>query len=159
MPPAPPPFRIRRAEAGDGPDLAVLVLALMAHLGDPPHTFDAGRFLGDAFGPQPQFDVLVAESDSVLIGYALFHDAYEPAYAARGVYLSDVYVTPGRRREGVGRALLARVAREATARGRTFIWWVSRTDEARGFYRTLANVEQPVTAHAVTFAAFDRLLG
>jgi hypothetical protein len=31
-------------------------------------------------------------------------------------------------------------------------------EEARAFHRAVANVEQPVTAHAVTFAAFERLL-
>jgi GNAT superfamily N-acetyltransferase len=116
-------------------------------------------FKRDAFKPSPEFEVLLAESGGAIVGYALFHLSYEPSYSARGVYLSDLYVTPDRRPEGVGRALLARVAREAAARGRTFVWWVSRTNEARGFYRTLANVEQPVTAHAVTFAAFQRLLG
>jgi GNAT superfamily N-acetyltransferase len=93
-----------------------------------------------------------------LVGYALFHDAYEPVFAARGIYLSDIYVAAGARRHGIGRALLSAVARDGATRRRTFVWWVARGDDARMFYRTLANVEQPVTAHAVTFEAFERLL-
>lgn len=150
-------FAIRYARPDDAPRLAELVLTLMAHLGDPPDTFDAARLANDAFGAEPQFTVLVAEHDGTLIGYALFHDTYEPSFAARGVYLADIYVSPEMRRRGVGRALLAGVARDAAARQRTFVWWVGRTDEARAFYRTIADIEQPVTAHAVTFAAFDRL--
>jgi L-amino acid N-acyltransferase YncA len=151
-------FRVRHARAEDAPRLAELVLALMAHLGDSPEEFDAARFTGDAFGAEPQFDVLVAERGGDLVGYALFHDAYEPSFAARGVYLSDIYVCPEARRHGLGRALLSQVAKEAAARRRTFVWWVARGDDARAFYRTLANVEQPVTAHAVTFEAFQKLL-
>lgn len=152
-------FEIRRARREDAAQLSQLVLALMDHLGDPPDGFDAARFSDDAFGAEPQFAVLVAEGAGELIGYALFHDAYEPSFAARGIYLSDIYVRPDMQRRGVGRALLSQVAKDAAARGRTFVWWVARSDDARAFYRTVANVEQSVTAHAVTFAAFERLLG
>lgn len=151
-------LRIRPATPADAPSLVELVLALMAHLGDSPQAFDAARFTADAFGPDPQFSVLVAESRGDLAGYALFHDAYEPGFAARGVYLADLYVRPEMRRCGIGRELLREVARQAAAGGRSFVWWVARTDDARGFYRTMANVEQPVTAHAVTFDAFEKLV-
>jgi GNAT superfamily N-acetyltransferase len=149
---------IRRAVPADAEQLVQLVLGLMRHLGDPEDGFDAARFTGDAFGAEPQFSVLVAEQDRRLVGYALFHDAYEPVFAARGIYLSDIYVAAGARRHGIGRALLSAVARDGATRRRTFVWWVARGDDARMFYRTLANVEQPVTAHAVTFEAFERLL-
>jgi GNAT superfamily N-acetyltransferase len=151
-------FRIRCARPEDSARLAELVTALMEHLGDPLEGFDAARFADDAFGAEPQFSVLVAEREDELIGYALFHDAYEPSFAARGVYLADIYVCPEMRRHGVGRALLSQVAKDAAARRRTFVWWVARGDDARAFYRTVADVEQPVTAHAATFAAFERLL-
>jgi GNAT superfamily N-acetyltransferase len=151
-------LRIRRAKSEDAGRLTELVLALMDHLGDTLEEFDAARFTEDAFGPEPQFSVFVAEHDGESVGYALFHDAYEPSFAARGVYLCDLYVCPEMRRRGVGRALLSEVAKDAAARRRTFVWWVARGDDARVFYRTLANVEQSVTAHAVTFTAFERLL-
>lgn len=151
-------FQIRRAKLEDAEPLTELVLALMAHLGDSANEFDAARFTDDAFGAEPQFSVLVAAHEAKLVGYVLFHDAYEPSFAARGVYLCDIYVRPAMRRHGVGRALLSAVAKDGNARGRTFVWWVARGDDARMFYRTLADVEQQVTAHAATFAAFERLL-
>lgn len=151
-------YRIRPARPADAAQLAELVRGLMQHLGDNLANFDAARFDDDAFGDEPQFSVLVAESDNGLVGYALFHDAYEPSYAARGVYLADLFVTAPMRRHGVGRALLSAVAKDGAARRRTFVWWVARTDDARAFYRTLANVEEPATTHAVTFDAFARLL-
>lgn len=148
---------IRWVQPQDGPRLCELVQGLMAHLGDDLAAFDAARFLDDAFGAEPQFKVLVADQDGALVGYALFHDAYEPAFTARGVYLSDIFVDGTARRQGIGRTLLARVARDAAARRRTFVWWVARGDDAREFYRTLTDVEQAVTAHALTFEAFARL--
>ena len=93
-----PPYHVRRARPEDAAQLADLVRALMAHLGDALEGFAPERFAVDAFGPEPQFSVLVAESRGTLIGYALFHDAYEPSFAARGVYLADIYVRPEMRR-------------------------------------------------------------
>lgn len=148
---------IRPAVVEDGRALVPMVIELMVHLGDDPEFFDADRFLDDAFGAAPQFSVLVAEQQGTLVGYALFHDAYEPAFAARGVYLSDLFVAASARRGGVGRALIAAVARDGRRRGRTFVWWVARGDDARAFYRTFTDVEQPVTAHAITFETFQRL--
>ena len=37
-------------------------------------------------------------------GYALYFDSYEPTYAARGLYLADLYVDQAFRRQGIGRA-------------------------------------------------------
>ncbi len=150
--------QIRWAQPQDGPPLCEMALALMVHLGDDLAAFDAARFLEDAFGSEPQFKVLVADDEGTLKGYALFHDAYEPAFTARGVYLCDIFVDADARRQGIGRALLAGVARDAAARGRTFVWWVARGDEAREFYRKITEVEHSVTAHAVTFEAFARLV-
>lgn len=152
-----PNCTIRPAVVEDGAALVPMVIELMVHLGDDAAFFDADRFCDDAFGGTPQFSVLVAEQDAALVGYALFHDAYEPAFAARGVYLADLFVAESARRGGIGRALIAAVARDGRRRGRTFVWWVARGDDARAFYRTLTDAEQPVTAHAITFETFQKL--
>lgn len=152
-----PSLVIRPVRPDDGAALVALALGLMQHLGDDAENFDAVRFLDDAFGAEPQFSVLVAERAETLVGYALFHDAYEPAFAARGVYLADLFVSAAARRGGIGRALIAAVARDARRRRRSFVWWVARGDDARAFYRTLTEIEQETTAHAITFETFERL--
>lgn len=148
---------IRRARREDAGMLVELVLGLMERLGDDPAGFDRDTFLADAFGEDPQFSVLVADHVGSLVGYALFFPCYEPAFSARGLYLSDLFVAASARRLRVGRRLMAAVARESKRRGRTFVWWVARSDDARAFYRTFADVEQPASAHAITFDAFERL--
>jgi ribosomal protein S18 acetylase RimI-like enzyme len=153
------PIRVRKAVRRDVAAIARLGRALNALHGDPTRFFSAPAVRRDGFGRRPVFEVLVAERGRTVLGYALFLDAYEPAYAARGLYLCDVYVVPRVRRHGVGRALLAAVAARAARRRRTFVWWVSRgwNRPARRFYRTIGAVEERVVAHALVFDAFAAL--
>ncbi len=152
-------FRIREAAPSDSARLAALVRALNQHQGDPSDHFNEATLERDVFGPDACLGALIAEGAGGLIGYAFFHDGYESAYAARGVYLCDLYVVSEARRNGVGRALVAAVAKRAKARGRTFLWWVSRgwNEEARKFYASLGVANEPVMAHALTFSAFETL--
>ena len=151
--------RVRRAGEEDVPAIAALARELRLHQGDSPDQITTETLLHDGFGSDPQFRAMVAELDGAIVGYALFHDSYEPAHAARGVYLCDLFVGSHARRRGVGTALVAAVAQDARSRRRSFVWWVSRrwNSEAHAFYATLAAFEEPVMAHAVAFASFDRL--
>jgi GNAT superfamily N-acetyltransferase len=55
-----------------------------------------------------------------------------------GIYLEDLYVRPSARGAGVGRALLAALARECTDRGYERLdWWVLRWNPAREFYHSI----------------------
>ena len=118
-----------------------------------PRAFDVGRDkLLEALE-------VLAEHGRELAGYAFFLPAYETGYAARGLYLCDLYVMPERRRRGIGRALVAAVALRARQEGRGFLWWASRAwnDEAKRFYAALGAKTEPVNAHALTFDAFETL--
>jgi ribosomal protein S18 acetylase RimI-like enzyme len=152
-------FRIRPATPDDAPAIARLARGLNELHRDPLEHFTPEAVLRDGFGPSPCFSVLVADRGGAVVGYALYYDSYEPVYAARGLYLSDIFVDPDARRHGIGRALIAAVAREARGRGATFVGWVSRAwnTEAQAFYRTLGAIEEPVVAHAVAFEAFAAL--
>jgi ribosomal protein S18 acetylase RimI-like enzyme len=153
-------LRIRPATPEDVHAVAAMSRALRQVDGDPPEHLTPEVLLRDGFGAEPQFKLLVAELDSVVAGYALFHDSYEPIYAARGVYLCDLFVKEAARRQGVGRALIAAVARDADLRGRTFAWWVSRTDNSRAqaFYDGLSAYKEPVIAFAVFEDTFSTLV-
>ena len=55
-----------------------------------------------------------------------------------GIYLEDLYVRPPARGLGVGRALLAALARLCTERGyRRLDWWVLHWNPAREFYHSI----------------------
>ncbi len=148
--------KVRRAIAADAEALAGLAEAFHAAHGDPTGFLTAEAILRDGFGTKPEFRAMVAEGPDGLLGYALFYDAYEPSYAARGVYMADLYVRPEARRLGLGRRLIAAVADHGRRHGRRYVWWVARAEntEAQSFYRTLATVELSTMAYAVTDDAF-----
>ncbi len=61
------------------------------------------------FGPERSIRGLVAESDTGLIGYALYFTTYSTFRTRPGLWLEDLYVTPVWRGRGVGKALLGRL--------------------------------------------------
>jgi GNAT superfamily N-acetyltransferase len=66
----------------------------------------------DGFGENPRFRAFIAEWDGQAAGYAVFFDYYS-TWVGRGLFLEDLFVREAWRRRGVGKALLAAVARIA----------------------------------------------
>jgi GNAT superfamily N-acetyltransferase len=150
---------VRPAKPSDADVLAGLVKQLNAHQNDPTENFDAAAALRDTVGSDAAVQALIAELDQVPVGYAFLLPSYESAHAARGLYVTDFFVTEPARDRGVGRALVAACAASARRQGKNFLWWVSKAwnVDAQAFYRKLGAVEEPVMAHALTFAKFDAI--
>ena len=91
------------------------------------------------FGPRPEAEVLLADLDGGPVGFAVFFSTYSTFLARSGVHLEDVFVRPASRGRGVGRALLAEVARVAVSRGCGRLEWavLDWNESAIGFYRGL----------------------
>jgi GNAT superfamily N-acetyltransferase len=100
---------------------------LRRHLFEPA---DAGR---------PVAEALIGELDGEPRGFALYFTNFSTWMGRPGVYLEDLYVTPAARRRGLGRALLARVARIAVERGAGRLDWsvLNWNTPAIEFYRRL----------------------
>jgi GNAT superfamily N-acetyltransferase len=99
----------------------------------------------DAFGPRRAFRAIVAELDGRLVGYASFATTYNTDIAARELWMHDLYVIPRARSRGIGAALVAAVAHEATRRGLPRLGWGVRGTNAGAmrFYRRLgAHISQ-----------------
>jgi len=64
---------IRPARLDDAALVAALVVELAAQQGDPTEHISVEAFKRDAFKPSPEFEVLLAETGSAVVGYALFH--------------------------------------------------------------------------------------
>ena len=134
---------IREAKPEDAEQVAKLAAALNAYEGRRPLAFSADDFRREGFGPRAAFSTLVAEERGALIGYALFYPGYDVETAARGVHLVDLFVLESSRRGGVGRALLAAVARVCREAGGGWISWAVVKDNREGleFYRAIGAEE------------------
>jgi len=93
----------------------------------------------DGFGAQPKFRVLLAFWRGEPAGFALFFYNYSTWQGRPGLYLEDLFVKPQLRGNGIGKALLVRLARIAVNEncGR-FQWQVLDWNEpAIRFYESL----------------------
>src|SRR5205807_10457345 len=69
----------------------------------------------DGFGPSPKFRVIIAEWNGAPAGMAFFFYNCSTWQGRPGIFLEDLFVRPQFRGEGIGIALLARLARTAVA--------------------------------------------
>jgi GNAT superfamily N-acetyltransferase len=114
------------------------------------------------FGARPYAEVAIAEEDGEPAGFALFFHNYSTFLARPGIYLEDLYVRPEMRGRGIGRALLAHLARLAVERGCGRLeWWVLDWNaDAIRFYRSLgAEAMDDWTVFRVAGDALRRLAG
>ena len=131
---------IRSAVAADLPLIASLIreLADYEKLAHEVH-FDEAVLGEKLFGPRPYAEVLIGEVDGESLGFALFFHNFSTFEGRPGIYLEDLFVRPGARGKGLGKALLAELARIALERGCARLeWWVLDWNEPSiGFYKAL----------------------
>lgn len=91
------------------------------------------------FGAAPAAEVLLAYSDGVAAGFALFFHNYSTFLGRRGIYLEDLFVRPELRGRGIGRALLVHLAGLAVERGCGRLEWavLDWNEPAIRFYKGL----------------------
>jgi GNAT superfamily N-acetyltransferase len=65
----------------------------------------------------PAAESVLAVADGETAGYAVFFTTYSTFLAKPGLYLEDVFVTPGMRKRGIGGAIFRHLARLAHRRG------------------------------------------
>lgn len=116
--------RIRFAQAADTPVILGFIRAL-AKYEKLEHecvaTEEALR--ATLFGEKPYAEVLLIEEEGKPHGFALFFHNYSTFLAKPGIYLEDLFVTPAARGKGYGKALLAKLAEIAMARGCGRLEW------------------------------------
>ncbi len=94
-------------------------------------------------GERPAAFAHVAEHQGEVAGFALWFLNFSTWTGQHGIYLEDLYVHPDQRRSGLGRALLAELARICVARGYARLEWsvLDWNTPARTFYASLGAVE------------------
>ena len=112
------------------------------------------------FGPRPYAEALIAEVDGAPAGFALFFHNYSTFVGKPGIYLEDLFVEPAFRGLGVGKRLLAEVARIGVERGcGRYEWTVLDWNEpAIRFYESLgAEMKREWIINRVSGEALSRL--
>ncbi|MBW4558534.1 MAG: GNAT family N-acetyltransferase [Trichormus sp. ATA11-4-KO1] len=99
------------------------VLALKAHL----------------FGSPKYVEAILAEYTGQAVGFALFFPNYSTFLTKPGIYLEDLFVLPEYRRQGIGKALLSKVAQIAVERNCGRLEWsvLDWNESAQAFYRSM----------------------
>ena len=72
---------------------------------------------------RPAAEVIIAYADDEPAGFALYFQSFSTFVGRPGLYLEDLFVKPEWRNQGLGRMLLARLARIAVERGYGRMEW------------------------------------
>src|SRR5262245_39852173 len=105
-------------------------------------SFNEDRLREHLFGPRPFAEVLLAEENGEVVGFALFFHNYSTFRVQPGIYLEDLFVREEFRGRGHGKALLTALARLAVERGCGRLEWsvLNWNKAAIDFYRSLGAI-------------------
>jgi GNAT superfamily N-acetyltransferase len=118
------PFSLRAATPDDVPVILACIRGLAEYERLAHEVVATEELLRETlFGARPVAEVLLAFHDEEAAGFALFFHNYSTFLARPGVYLEDLFVFPRFRGRGLGRILLARLARLAVDRGCGRLEW------------------------------------
>lgn len=152
---------IRPAVAADVP-LVLQFIRDLAEYEKLPHEVVATeeRVRKALFGPRPYAEVVFACQGNEEVGFALFFHNFSTFLGLPGIYLEDLFVRPAARGHGVGRKLLAHLAKLTRDRGCGRLEWavLDWNESAIGFYKSLgANLMEAWRIFRLTGEPLQRL--
>jgi GNAT superfamily N-acetyltransferase len=101
--------------------------------------FDEATLGEKLFGARPYAEVVIGEIGGAAQGFALFFHNFSTFEGRPGIYLEDLFVRPEARGSGLGKALLAHLAKLCVERGCARLEWsvLDWNAPAIGFYEGL----------------------
>ena len=101
--------------------------------------FDEAKLGEKLFGPHPYAEVVIGEIDGNPQGFALFFHNFSTFEGRPGLYLEDLFVRPEARGSGLGKALLAHLAKLCVERDCARLEWsvLDWNTPSIGFYKSL----------------------
>lgn len=154
-------LRISQATAADVPLILELIRGLaqyekLAHM----VTATEAQLRDTLFGAHPAAEVLIARWNGEDAGFALFFSSYSTFLAQPGIYLEDLFVKPHLRGQGIGLALLRRLAQLAVERKCGRVEWsvLDWNEPSIQFYKKLGAVPlDEWTGYRLTSEALQNL--
>lgn len=132
-------MHIRNAEPGDTDVVLRLMRELAQHEGLG-HYFvlDSETLRQCCFSTPRRFELIVAQSENGIVGYATYMFQFSPWIGREYLFLDDLYVNEAARGAGVGLRLMRHVGALALERGVEVRWHVENENHfAQKFYRAL----------------------
>ena len=133
-------FHIRPARIEDAPIILELIRDLATYERAPDEVTATKEQLVDVlFGERPAAEVLLAFEGQSPVGFAVYFYNFSTWLGRAGLYLEDLFVKPGMRGKGYGRALLVELAKIARDRKCGRMEWavLNWNEPAIKFYRSL----------------------
>ncbi|NNM71455.1 GNAT family N-acetyltransferase [Enterovirga aerilata] len=131
---------IRPARPGEAP----LVLQLVRELAEYERLLHAVEATGAVldlalFGPEPRIFCDIVEWSGEPAGFALWYYTFSTFQGRHGIYLEDLFVRPDHRGQGLGKALLERLAARCRDGELGRLEWsvLDWNEPSIGFYRAL----------------------
>lgn len=154
-------FRLRAAEPADVPALLEMKRKLqVAENSEAALRANPDDWLRDGFGPEAKFAAYVADWAGVPVGMLTCSERYYTSWAGSTLYIQDLYVEAGARRQGIATALLARAAVHAIERKCPIVELTVRRDnpsrrlyEKAGFARVAGCASYVATLQAMSVLA------
>jgi ribosomal protein S18 acetylase RimI-like enzyme len=134
--------RVRPACLQDGPKILAMLMDLASFEGAAhPPRLSHDVLEQDVFGPSPSLRILVAQDGALtLVGVIVYFQNYSTWEGRVGIHITDLWVEPEARGQGVGEALIQEVI--ALHPHERIDAFVLRENKARWFYEHLGFVEQ-----------------
>jgi GNAT superfamily N-acetyltransferase len=153
-------FKLRFADVNDVP----LILAFIKELADyekmAQEVVATEEVLRDSLFQRKMAEVVIGEFENKPIGFALIFHNFSTFLGKPGIYLEDLYVKPEMRGKGIGKIILAFLAKLAIERkcGRLEWWCLDWNEPSIKFYKQLGAVPMDDwTVYRVDNEALDNL--
>ncbi len=131
-------FITRPATLNDASAITDMMAALAREEGGK-HCLNTSQFVQHMEQGTPELLIYVAMKQATYLGCVIAYKGYDVLSTSCGYHVSDVYVYPQARRQGVARQLLAALAGKGLQEGLEWMsWTVLHTNEsAKAFYHVL----------------------
>jgi GNAT superfamily N-acetyltransferase len=129
------------------PDEIALIMSLIRELADYEKRLHEVKATDDMiaaalFGDNPRLFCEIAEWNGEPVGFAVWFNNFSTFDGRAGIYLEDLFVRPAHRGKGIGKALLAYLARACETNGWSRLQWsvLDWNTPSIGFYKSLGAV-------------------
>lgn len=130
---------VDQATTADAEEIAAIIGEVEVYYGGTNTPGNVGRIRALLFGERPVASVLLARDGDAVLGMASYSFLWPAAGVEASLYLKELFVRETARRQGVARALMAKLQEIATETGCSRVEWTADSDNppALAFYKAL----------------------